>query len=256
MLGDNTLQLLILNNGNPGSGNDFDPGLGIDGTGRIILGTIDVPNVRIYDPDQGSFTGASALTSLDFGTLHVGDAGHLRYALTNLSGNAGWPSFGAIQTLTHGGTVTDPALSGSGVTPQDFGIGPRGGTATFELTLDTMEARLLQDQAVHIGFEFQGFQSDTGTTLPITGAVLNYADPGFALVSGPGTLAGRAPIGPSTWAAWPRAAIPGQCCSPSATSPWRRPTISAAASTSRARASRWPALIPSPGWRPGMHWPR
>ena len=43
---------------------------------------------------------------------------------------------------------------------------------------------------MHIGFESNRFHFDTGTTLPITGAVLNYADPGFELASGPGTLEG------------------------------------------------------------------
>jgi hypothetical protein len=187
-LGAHDIEVYLLHNGNSGSGNDFDPGLGISGSGTLKLSTVDVPAVVIYDPTTSGFTTCHPLTGLDFGALHVGDTATLHYALTNISGNAGYPSFGAIQTAAHGGNVTDPALSGSGVTPQDFTIAPRGGTATYDVALDTSEAHLLQDQAVHIAFQFDRGSFNTGVTLPITGAVLNHADPGFELASGPGSL--------------------------------------------------------------------
>lgn len=188
VLGANTIEVGLFRNGNSGIGNDFAPASGFSGTGQVVVGTFDQPNVRIFDPDHSSPSGSGDLAGLDFGTLHVGDAAQLRYALVNLSGNGGYTAQGAIQTLVNGGHVTDPALSGSGVTPQNFTIAQRGGTATFAVALDTAEALVLQGQAVHVGFEFNRFQFNTGTTLPITGAVLNYADPGFELASGPGTL--------------------------------------------------------------------
>jgi hypothetical protein len=190
VLGANNLEVGRFQNGNSGIGNEFAPAAGFSGTGQVVLATFDPPNVRIYDPDHSSPFGGQDLASLDFGTLHVGDAAVLHVSLINLSGNAGYTAQGAIQTLVNGGNVTDPALSGSGVTPQNFSIMQRGGIAAFEVTLDTAQALLLQDQAVHVGFEFNRFHFDTGTTLPITGAVLNYADPGFELASGPGTLEG------------------------------------------------------------------
>ena len=252
LLGDNTLEVGFLQNGNSGSGNDFDPGLGISGAGRVALGTIDVPNVIINDPAHGGFGTADQLTSLDFGTLHVGDAAGLRYALINLSGNAGTTAVGAVQTLVHGGNVTDPALSGSGVTAQDFTIAPRGGTAVYDVALDTTAAGVLQDQAVHIAFQFNRGSFDTGVTLPITGAVLHYADPGFVLASGPGSLVDEAA---ARWtldlAAIRRGRIPGRSRWPSPTGPWRRPTTSAAISTSPARGSRFPGQIPSTASPPG-----
>jgi hypothetical protein len=191
VLGANTIEVGLFRNGNSGIGNDFAPAAGFSGSGQVMVGTFDQPNVRIYDPDHGRASAPSDLAGLDFGTLHVGDAAVLHYNLINLSGNGGYSAAGAVQTLVKGGHVTDPALSGSGVTPQNFGIAPRGGTVAFEVTLDTTEPRLLEDQAVHLGFEFMRFQFDVGTTLPITGAVLNYAAPGFELAAGPGTLAGE-----------------------------------------------------------------
>jgi hypothetical protein len=209
VLGANTIEVGLFRNGNSGIGNDFDPASGFSGTGQVVVGTFDQPNVRIYDPDHSSPIGSGDLAGLDFGTLHVGDAAVLRYGLINLSGNAGYPANGAVQTLVKGGNVTDPALSGSGVEPQNFTLAPRGGMAIFDVALDTAEALLLQDQAVHIGFEFNRFQFDTGTTLPITGAVLNYADPGFALASGPGTLVQDGAGWTLDLGSWDRGSDPG-----------------------------------------------
>ena len=253
VLGANVLEVGLFHNGNSGIGNDFAPAAGFSGTGQVVLGDLrpaQCPDLRPRPIQRAS--AAQDLASLDFGTLHVGDAAVLHYGLINLSGNAGYVAQGAVQTLVNGGNVTDLALSGSGVTPQNFGIAPRGGTATFEVTLDTAEALLLQDQAVHIGFEFNRFQFDTGTTLPITGAVLNYAEPGFELASGPGTLerGGRA-LDARPRHAWPRAATPARRCSRSATSPRHRPTTWAAASTSRATASRSTGAEPFAGLAAG-----
>ena len=91
-------------------------------------------------------------------------------------------------TAAHGGNVTDPALSGSGVTAQDFRIPGRGSFLAYDINLDTSHASVLHDQAVHIAYLFDRNNFNTGVTLPITGTILNYADPGFVLDSGPGTL--------------------------------------------------------------------
>ena len=129
------------------------------------------------------------LTSLDFGTLHVGDPASLSDAVTNYSGDAGYPSTGAIQTAAHGGNVTDPALSGSGVTAQDFRIPGRGSFLAYDINLDTSHASVLHDQAVHIAYLFDRNNFNTGVTLPITGTILDDANPGSrALNLGPGTL--------------------------------------------------------------------
>ncbi|MFC7473202.1 hypothetical protein ACFQS7_02485 [Dankookia sp. GCM10030260] len=189
VLGANNIEIGLFQNGNSGIGNEFAPASGFSGSGQVIAGTFDQPNVRIFDPDHMRASAPADLAGLDFGTLHVGDPAVVHFSLINLSGNGGYSAKGAVQTLVNGGNVTDPALAGSGVTPQNFGIAPRGGIVAFEVTLDTTAALLLQDQAVHLGYEFMRFQFDVGTTLPITGAVLNYADPGFELVSGPGALA-------------------------------------------------------------------
>jgi hypothetical protein len=174
-------------NENSGSGNAFDPGLGLSGTGHPELFPTSLPRAYVVRPENVSGAAGHELTSLDFGILHVGDPASLSYVVTNYSGDAGYPSTGAIQTATHGGNVTDPALSGSGVTAQDFRIPGRGSFRTYDIDLDTSHAGVLHDQAVHIAYLFDRNNFNTGVTLPITGTILNYADPGFALDSGPGT---------------------------------------------------------------------
>ena len=61
------------------------------------------------------------ITSLDFGIVNAGDVASQQFTLTNFAGNSGGPlARGALQTTVDGGNVTDPALSGSGVTAQNF----------------------------------------------------------------------------------------------------------------------------------------
>jgi hypothetical protein len=171
--GSHDILLVFFDNGNSGSGNDFNPALGLSGSGVPQLFPTSFPSAFILPPGGTSSPQQDQLTSLDFGTLHVGDPATLHFIIENFSGDAGFPVFGALQTAVNGASVTDPALSGSGVTPQDFSIPGRGSFNTYDITLDTSHAGTLQDQAIHIAFLFNGTAFNTGVTLPITGAVLD-----------------------------------------------------------------------------------
>jgi hypothetical protein len=127
----------------------------------------------------------SEVISVDFGTVHVGDAVAAKgFEIINLAGNSGPPVSGWIQTGKPNGHISDPRLSGSGTVTQSFQIGGRGGFENFSFNLNTGRAGTLNAQTVHVAAQF----NDLNNTIPITGQVLNYAKPAFDLSGSPGTL--------------------------------------------------------------------
>ncbi|CAH2599049.1 conserved protein of unknown function [Rhodovastum atsumiense] len=184
-------------NQNAGHGNGFDPRAGISGTGDFLPPYTDQPE-PVVTPLSNPTDSQHPLTRIDFGTVHVGDTTVKGFAIENLSGNGGPSVHGAIQTTAHGGSVTDPGLSGAGVTAQDFSIGGRGGHLEYPMTLHATKAGSLKGQSVHVAYQtaldaygrIPGSTTyfDVGQTLPITGKVLNHAAPAFLRQSGQGTL--------------------------------------------------------------------
>lgn len=154
-------------NENQGTGNGFDPRAGISGTGTLFQNPYsDQADVRVLV--NGQPTGG-----LDFGTVKQGSTASITFTLENFAGNAGGiPAQGAIQTSANGAHITDPALSGSGVTAQNFTIGGRGGSATYTITLDTSQPHTLDGQVLHIAYQFNHGLFDGGDTLAITGKVV------------------------------------------------------------------------------------
>ncbi|TDH58533.1 hypothetical protein E2C06_32045 [Dankookia rubra] len=63
VLGANNLRAGVFQNGDSGAGNDFAPAAGFSGTGTVMAGTFDQPNIRICDPDHSRPTGSGG--SLD-----------------------------------------------------------------------------------------------------------------------------------------------------------------------------------------------
>ena len=157
-------------NGNQGEGNAFNARAGILGTGTLFQApNSDHPEVQVLRDGK-------QVTSLDFGTLHVGDAATLHFTLENFAGNAGGPAAqGALQTTAHGGSITDAALSGSGVTAQNFTLPGRGGSVEYAISLDTSQAHSLDGQVLHIAYQFNHGRFDVGEDLAITGQVLAAA---------------------------------------------------------------------------------
>jgi hypothetical protein len=167
VIGDHTVEVNNLANGNSGVGNAFEARAGIIGSGTLLQAPFsDHPEVRVLQDGK-------PVSSLDFGTLHVGDAATLHFTLENFAGNSGGPpAQGAIQTLVHGGHVDDPALSGSGITAQNFTLAGRGGAEDFTVTLDTGQAHDLSGQDIHIAYQFNYGLFDIGEDLAITGSVV------------------------------------------------------------------------------------
>jgi hypothetical protein len=85
---------------------------------------------------------------------------------------------GAIQTSVNGGNITNSALSGSGVTAQNFGPVATGvSTSPFTVTYAPTTAGALSGQAVHIANNFSNVAEQT---MSITGAAYALASPTVA----------------------------------------------------------------------------
>jgi len=78
----------------------------------------------------GNLTGGTTATpTMAFGNVHVGDSPTRNYQVNN-TGTTGPVLRGALQTSANGGNMTDSRLSGSGVTPGNFGPLSLGGSTS------------------------------------------------------------------------------------------------------------------------------
>ena len=140
-------------NAQSGSGNAFDRRAGVSGTGKIIAGG-DVAQVIT---GTNVSNGASANATLTLGNMRVG-ATTYDYQIANV-GTTGPTLRGAIQTNVNGASLTDPRLSGAGVTAGNYVIGgPGGSTGSLAVTFTAANAGLLaplSGQSINLRSNFE-----------------------------------------------------------------------------------------------------
>ncbi|MCX6874731.1 MAG: choice-of-anchor D domain-containing protein, partial [Verrucomicrobia bacterium] len=150
-------------------GNTFDPRANVSGTGAInaVGGTGQTLGGSVSG-------GATATPVLAFGKVRVGDTPTLFYQINN-TGTSGTHLRGAIQTSANGGHLTDPRLSGAGVTAGNFGpILPGGNSGSLAVTFTVSDAGPLTGQTVRL---LNNFDNVADQTLSITGGAYRYAAP-------------------------------------------------------------------------------
>ena len=152
----NTQNLAITNdytNAQSGSGNSFDRRAGVSGTGKIIAGG-DVAQVIT---GTNVSNGASANATLTLGNMRVGTTTY-DYQIANV-GTTGPTLRGAIQTNVNGASLTDPRLSGAGVTAGNYVIGgPGSSPGSLAVTFTAANAGLLaplSGQAINLRSNFE-----------------------------------------------------------------------------------------------------
>jgi hypothetical protein len=120
---------------------------------------------------------------LDLGIVHIGDS--TTYQIAN-QGTAGNPSLrGAIQT-NNGGNIDPNLLTGTGVTPGNFGpIAPGGSSTTYTVTAAGVGS--LAGQAVHIANNFGNVREQT-MSFSSDSQVNLFAKLAFLKEGGDGTL--------------------------------------------------------------------
>ncbi|MCX6879129.1 MAG: choice-of-anchor D domain-containing protein, partial [Verrucomicrobia bacterium] len=152
-----------------GTGNDYNPRTYVSGTGPInaVGGTGQTLGGSVSG-------GATATPTLAFGKVRVGDTPTLFYQINN-TGASGTRLRGAIQTSVNGGNLTDPRLSGAGVTAGNFGpVLPGGNSGSLAVTFTVSDAGPLTGQTVRL---LNNFDNVADQTLSITGGAYRYAAP-------------------------------------------------------------------------------
>jgi hypothetical protein len=133
-------------NANFGTGNAFNPRANVTGTGLVLAAGATPATAQVLTgtglPAGSSLTGGTtAAPTLTIGNVRVGDNA-LAYQVAN--SNAGGPAIrGAIQTTVGGANITDPRLSGSGVTAANFGPIAPGQNASFAVNFNAPTAGVL-----------------------------------------------------------------------------------------------------------------
>jgi hypothetical protein len=154
-------------NANFGTGNGFNNRADVTGTGKILA------SGNVAQALTGAVTGGTTATpTLAFGNVHVGSTTTLDYQIAN-TGTTGPSLRGAIETSVNGGNITDPALTGTGVTASSWGpVAAGAATANEAVTYAPTAGGALSGQAAHIANNFDNVASQT---LAITGAAYNLA---------------------------------------------------------------------------------
>ena len=165
LLGANNLTITQdYRNANFGVGNAFNRRAGVTGTGQIrAAGT--TQQVLVGTAVSG---GTTATPTLALGNLRVGSTVTRTVQIQNVG--SGGPSLrGALQTTG----ITSAALSGSGVTAQNWGALAQGATGPiFDVVYSPTQGGALTSQAVAV---VNNFDNVAGQTLAITGAAYRPA---------------------------------------------------------------------------------
>ncbi len=174
MLGNGCVGVGALTDANAsGTGNSFSPLSGFLGSGSVVA------------PLEHGPYGGVAGGSINFGTVVEGQTAVATLTLYGSPGDLGsGVPVGAIQTSVNGANISDPDLSGPGVTAQNFGTSdyqPGGpvDVATFSITLDAQHTGSLQGQAINLAFDLNGGQYGENLLVPITGDVVKADSPCF-----------------------------------------------------------------------------
>jgi hypothetical protein len=159
-------------NANFGTGNTFNPRANVTGSGQIQAGGSTHQQTVTGDVTNGT-TGTPTLDG--FGNVHVGDVVTKNYRIAHVA-SSGASLRGAIQTSVNGGNITDPRLSGAGVTAGNFGpLAPGANTGDLAVTFTATTAGAITGQAVRI---LNNFDNVGNQTLAIGGgAAYRYASP-------------------------------------------------------------------------------
>ena len=166
-------------NANFGSGNAFNRRANVvtTGTGNRLLAGGDA-NQGISG--AGVVNGNTAAPTLQIGNVHVGSTTY-SYNIVN-TGTTGPALRGAIQTSVNGGNITDPRLSGSGVTAGNWGPLATGGSLSRDVVVTVGAAGSLAPltgQSVAIVNNFENTRSQVVTFgLAAGAAAYRLADPG------------------------------------------------------------------------------
>jgi hypothetical protein len=169
--GHNFLVNVDYQNANFGVGNAFNAHANV--VGILPGGRINAPSGTSQEIVSSDVTnGDTSDPVLNMGNLHVGDMVTKSFQISNPSAT---PTSlrGALQTTVNNGHITDARLSGTGVTPSNFGpLAPASQTAAYDVTFAGTSAGPLNGQIVRIQ---NNFDNVLDQRLHINGAAYRLA---------------------------------------------------------------------------------
>ena len=151
------------NNTAAGVGNSYNPFAG-------VTGTIDGQGTQLAVIGVDGTTITTVNGTL---TITVAPGGTASFEIENTGAPGSAALRGALQTTVNGGNITGHALSGSGVTAQDYGPILAGGTSGV-FTIDYSHGNL-NNEAIHIASDFANV---AGLTIDIVAGAASTQPPG------------------------------------------------------------------------------
>ncbi len=165
-------------NAGAGTGNSFNRRAGVSGAGQIVSGGSAAQAITGAHVTNGGTVSAT----LTIGSVRVGST-TFNYQVAN-TGSTGPTLRGALQTSVNGGNITDPRLSGSGVTASNYAAPIAGSSGDLALNFSVASAgpiAALAGQALNLRSNFS-----------------NIADQKLNIVLGAGAAAYNAAVGSTT----------------------------------------------------------
>ncbi|MEO7413068.1 MAG: choice-of-anchor D domain-containing protein [Opitutaceae bacterium] len=136
-------------NANFGSGNSFNARAGVTGSGQILAGG----DVGQAITGAQVVNGTTANAVLNLGNFREGQLVSATFNVAN-TGTNGPELRGALQTSVNGANITDPRLTGSGVTAGNFDPIAAGASRSFTVNFDGTTAGAITGQSVHVANNF------------------------------------------------------------------------------------------------------
>ena len=159
-----------------GSGNAFDRHAAVTGAGAIVAGG----NAAQAITGAGVTNGSTTNATLTIGSVRVG-ANTVDYRIAN-TGTSGPTLRGAIQTSVGGANLTDPRLSGAGVTAANYNTGgPGASTGDLGVTFTVTSAGTLAPltgQAINLRSNFDNIADQKLNIVLASGAAAYQAAAG------------------------------------------------------------------------------
>ena len=172
LLGGTNMGVGDLENANDGMGNAYDPARDIGGYPAQGTGSL-------FQPTSGSPIAHLSATSVDFGTLHVGDTKSFKLTVGDNQGDGS--GYGMQGGFTTNG-ISDSQIS---ATPATFTAYGGGGSVTENISFTAQRIGSVTGQSINVTTQF-GLPNATATdffdnmkSVPITANVVDYAVPAF-----------------------------------------------------------------------------
>lgn len=158
-------------NANAGTGNAYNPRANMSNEGDVVVSAAGNSSQSVAGDHVAN--GTLSAPTLNLGALRSGQNVTRNFTINN-PGTSGPMVRGALQTTVGGANISDPRLSGSGVTPGGFAVAPGASTAAFTVHFSGTTIGPLTNQKIYLR---NNFDDIVDQTLALNGTVWGLAVP-------------------------------------------------------------------------------